>query len=127
MLLPCIVGDGVGAAAGLYVGVFERGGVGAIDGVVTGAFEGLNVRGAGVPIYRIEHYGYIFDEEVNGEFNDYKEAEEYLFSVIKGAISKEVDWSKEVLNDISKWGEDQAERANAILKLVRESDYLEKI
>lgn len=79
------------------------------------------------PIYRIEHYGYIFDEEVNGEFNDYKEAEEYLFSVIKGAISKEVDWSKEVLNDISKWGEDQAERANAILKLVRESDYLEKI
>lgn len=76
-----------------------------------------------LPIYRVEHYGYIYHEEINQEFDDYEEAEEYLYKTIKEAINTEIEWSKKVLDNVEEWGSDQAERAGKILKLVRETNY----
>jgi len=69
------------------------------------------------PYYSVEHYGYVYDK-VEGEFDTYEEAEEYLLDTITHAIKGEEQWAKEVLEETDCWEEDE-KKAKDILKIMR--------
>lgn len=69
------------------------------------------------PIYRIEHYGYIY-EDILEECNSYEDAEERLIEIINNAMEKEKDWANNVLENKSDWDEYQVIRAETIINLI---------
>jgi len=69
------------------------------------------------PIYRIEHYGYIY-KDVSEEFETMEEAEKNLFDHLQLAFNRELVWAAEVLVSPAMWDEDQVERAKKIKEIV---------
>lgn len=74
------------------------------------------------PIYRVEHYGYVYEDIGSEDFKEYKDAERYLRNEIENAIQIEIKWANKVLKERTSagWGEYNIERANGILKLIKE-------
>jgi len=64
------------------------------------------------PKYSVEHYGYIFHEDLNMEFKTYKEAEIYLLEIIKEAIGREEKWAKDVVKHPEKYESDWVEEGH---------------
>lgn len=73
------------------------------------------------PIYRVEHYGYVYKDIVS-EFDTYKEGKEALTEEIRTAIRKEKDWALGVLKDKTQWDATDIERANNILEIFKKEN-----
>ena len=75
------------------------------------------------PIYRVEHYGYIYHDVDSRDFDNYDDAEEELYNLIVDAIDEEREWAKKVLveSETDNWDKYQIENASKILNLIDES------
>lgn len=58
------------------------------------------------PKYSVEHYGYVFHEDINEEFETYEMAENYLGEVLKEAINRRKNWAKDVVKYPEKYESD---------------------
>ena len=70
------------------------------------------------PYYSVEHYGYIYDK-VEGEFDTYEEAEQFLLDAITHSIKCEEKWAKKVLGETEDWMEEDIKKAKDILEIIR--------
>jgi len=71
-----------------------------------------------LPIYCVEHYGYIIDE-IYGEFNTLEGAEEYLIKELSEYINIEIDRWLDVCNDKENWDNTIALKHEEKFKLMK--------
>lgn len=68
-----------------------------------------------MPKYRVEHYGYIYNEKII-MCNTYKQAQKELTKLLKSIIKKEKKWAEEVLKEPNEWDKQQVEQAKYVMK-----------
>lgn len=73
------------------------------------------------PYYRVEHYGYIYDEESLTTQNEHypllELAEIALIEALEDAIKTEEEWAKDVLENINDYDDIQIYKAREIKRL----------
>ena len=74
-----------------------------------------------VPIYRVEHYGYVSKEICSEEFSLYEEAEKFLLKSIREAIDQEIEWAMSIITTSlsDKLEKEVIENANSILRIAK--------
>ena len=77
------------------------------------------------PHYNVEHIGYI-GNQVDEDFDTYKEAEKFLYDTLYLSIRDEKLWAKEVLATEGKdeYSDDNFYRARKILKIIEKGGNL---
>ena len=69
------------------------------------------------PYYRVEHYGYVYDEVIEGGLT-YNEAIQFLLDTLTHAIKSEEQWAKKVLGETEYYDEEAIKKAKDILEIV---------
>lgn len=70
----------------------------------------------GKPYYRIEHYGYIYENTDSNKYKTYEEAERALYRQINKALREELKLAKEIIRLKKDYDAIQIERAVWLIK-----------